>query len=1675
MKISLQAAIILLFFISISSTAQMVVDGDSLVGNEWIDYSQDYYKIKLHEDGIYHISYEELISVGIDLTGIEGRDLQLYRLGSQVPIFVSSIRELSPGDFIEFYGVKNRGELDAFLYDSPDHMLNPDYSLVNDTSSYFLSWKDRSTNRRFIEIANQLDGTLPDPIPFYNHSEFISYNDAHYKPTEQGGDRIRYSNLVRAEGYSLKIASQRTLNIPADHVFTNDGKASFRIRFGVNKVAHQIQLNFNGTMYEEYNLANTYKVFDDSYEIPLDQIKSSNEIKIQGFNGAGDKVLVSQVELIYPREYDFNGASQFRWTVEEGRFRRYIEIENFNAGSEPILLDLKNNTRRIANVEDGKVKINVEARNNVYDFILFNPAAENVIKSVTSIKPIVYRDFTQMDHDYVIISSEKLFNDAGNGGANWVQEYAEYRATTEGGSFNPIVVTAEELYDQFGYGVDRHFISVNNFANHVKKTWPSLEYFFVIGKGIEYQDYRTLEQQESVLTAPYFVPAWGNPGSDNLLFAEKGKNYALRPVGRISVNGPSEVELYLNKVKLHEANFDLPQTIDDKYWTKKIMHLSGGGKPGEQNLIRSYLQQMENVISDEKFGAEVRTFEKSSADPLQNATSDEIINLIDSGISLITFFGHSAVGTFDFSLEDPSKYQNALRLPMIVSLGCYSGNIFVPSKNKGLSEAFVLEPEVGAIAFGASSGTAYISAQGNLGNNFYNILTEELYGESIGKALRNMFLSLNDRTSIGYVTLLQQFTYHGDPALRLVGHDGPDYVIDYGSIRTEPEVVSTADIKYDIIFDVVNLGSVSEDSITIALEHILPDGSVADTVFSELRGPRSRSEVKVSFANIGTSIVGENFIKATVDVLDNVSEIPTIEAESNNTLDDGLGGDRFAYYVVDNAARPLFPREYGIAVGEKVTLQASTSNVFTPKQNYIIEIDTSELFEAPLEQGIVNAGGGTMEWVPTISLESNKVYYWRITPERENPVLGRLWNGSSFIYLPNSSEGWNQSHYFQYADDENKGVGVSESRSFVYNPKVTTIEVVNGVYDPTLFGYRVNLGFFASSIRPWDYQNQGIAITVLDTVQAVHVINNGGDFNSINTNARGGLRTFSFNTDTPENRFNAIKFIEDEIPDGYYVSFYTILKSNDAELYLSDWESDSQIYGTNLIDVLNKQGAENTDLLLARGTVPYVFLFRKNQGKIDEAIAETKIGTAKAFMEVNGRQFEGQMKSTIVGPAIKWDKILWQVSDKEINDTIELNVSGITQDGVEVLLFPNVKEFELDLKDISAMEYPYMRIEYKSKDEANRTVPNLNFWRVLFDGLPEVLFDNSNEIVFYNDTLNQGEELIFKASVENLSEFSMDSLLVEYAITDQKNTKQTYFRRYERVEKDDPAKIDFSLNTKDLLGTYQFTVELNPNDDQFEEYHFNNLGVRTFEVVSDKNNPLLDVTFDGVHIMDGDIVSAKPEIVINLEDDNQFFLIDNAELFEIKLDTGDFNALLTIPVSSPEIEFIPGVSGNNKAQIIYRPNLKDGFYTLYVQGRDASNNFSGDNEYSINFRVIDKKSISNVFNYPNPFSTRTQFVFTLTGEVPETMKLQIMTMSGKVVREITKEELGNVHVGVNRTDYWWDGTDEYGDKLGNGVYIYRLITKSLDGNSFEKFNVGQGQDLSDSFFKDGFGKMVIIR
>ena len=91
--------------------------------------------------------------------------------------------------------------------------------------------------------------------------------------------------------------------------------------------------------------------------------------------------------------------------------------------------------------------------------------------------------------------------------------------------------------------------------------------------------------------------------------------------------------------------------------------------------------------------------------------------------------------------------------------------------------------------------------------------------------------------------------------------------------------------------------------------------------------------------------------------------------------------------------------------------------------------------------------------------------------------------------------------------------------------------------------------------------------------------------------------------------------------------------------------------------------------------------------------------------------------------------------------------------------------------------------------------------------------------------------------------------------------------------------------------------------------------------------------------------------------------------------------------------------------------------------------------------------------------------------MPYVFDIQIYTITGRLIKTIDLLAEEGVHFGYNITEYAWDGRDEFGDLLANGVYLYKVNAKFRDRFGVKK----REENLPDGLFKNGFGKLYIMR
>lgn len=1678
-RIILFPFLICFLFLNTTIKAQMSFNGKDLFGNEWIHPNESYYKFSINTDGIYKISYADLAAMNFPFASIVASQIKVFHLGEQVPLMATTEGLLTNQDYFLFYGEKNRGEFDKPLFKNTADQLNPEYSMYTDEASYFVTW-DNSVSSRIKLINNDLNSPVPKDEYCYVTNKYV-YNDLSNKKI-YGGDHQRFPDYDAGQGYgsnyfgNLKengnsLYKAFELDIQLKQLYADNLPVTITSTIaggrGEIATAHKAVFKIDGQNFDEdvFNGFDTRKL---EKVLIANQINPSFKYSVDALAHLEDNLIFSNLQITYPHKFDFEQSSFTTITLLASPIRRYLEIENFNGSNQLYLYDsgLKNYIR-VDRDANGKYKVALPAMNTDRVIYIWNPSE---IKTIPASKNVKFRTFKSNEINYLIVSNKKLYDD-GNG-HNYVQEYANYRSSVEGGSFKVENVEVEEIYDQFGYGIKEHTLSLVNFFQYCKLNYPNLKYVLLIGKGLEYKNYR--QKPEAELES-MFVPTYSQPGADYMLVSDKFRT-PLFALGRIPCISPSEIKLYLDKVKGHEQVLkNTSHSIANREWTKRVIHLSGGD-PFIYKEIASQLEIMADSITNNKFGGNVTTFYKDNSGPTQNVSLTDITKLVNDGASIISFMGHSAQFKLDFNIENVRAYKNKDRYHLFLAMGCFAGAMF--DEVRSISEEYNFAPERGSIIYLSNSTAGLSSILGIYGAELYRNFGRNWYTKSIGEAVleTNKKFMVNSEEDI--LTQAMSITYNGDPALRFLNNQNTDFTPDGTSAKVDSKVIyaSQKNFKFDV--DLVNLGANIWDSLHVKLIQELPTGEKFELFNSKIAAPINRKTFSFSVPTQGYKASGFNKLYLTLDPKNEIAEGPNPDAELNNELEISNGIKGFEYFVVANEAVPTYPAEFSIINTDKPTLIANNPNTLASASDYTFEMDTTAYFNSPLfKTYTTNQIGGIISWETNANLIPNKVYYWRVAP-KGLPNAIEAWQQSSFIYIPGSSEGWNQSHFFQFNRDALENTLLEEpNRVIKFKIGSEEFRATNGHIELPQY-YRPKIFVRNEAVMNFEYWTQlrtfsGFVVSVFDHNTGNLWINKTGtDFNSIG-NTSGNQSTvgktfFIFRTELKEYRQNFISFLKNDVPEDDIVLLFGLDQEN-YNAFEQYWEDDGP---ENLYSVMSGYGLTEFGKLKQFGFLPFISAFQKSHKDFSpvESLGN-KFAENEVITKFNVSEREGNIKSTIVGPARNWDKFLWNYDRYNANeDKQEIRIYGIDKNNKDSLLFDPFTDAVKDLSKIDAKVFPNLRLEWHLNDEISRTASNIDYWRVLYKGLPDAAFNPAKWFKKNKDTLNQGDQFTTEIMAQNISNYGMDSLLVRFTLVDSKNFVTSSQKRMAPLTAGSNLIIPFKTSTGKQSGNYRLYIELNPGADQPESNFSNNVSVIEYYVRQDKRKPYIDVVFSGDHIVDGGLVSPKTKIQIALIDENREQPLNDTSLFDIQL-LDPNNDIIPFNFGLDNVEFVPAdmasPNAKNIALVIIDGDFKlDGEYELWIKAHDNDGNSATQVQYVTAFRVKTEKN-NKLINIPNPFSDITHFVYTLDGnEIPANYEIQIMNMDGKMVNSLGKDKIGPLALGSHMISYDYDGTDKGGQKLKSGVYYYRFIT--------DKSKV-KGKKYKDQYFDSNFGRMVIIR
>ncbi len=223
------------------------------------------------------------------------------------------------------------------------------------------------------------------------------------------------------------------------------------------------------------------------------------------------------------------------------------------------------------------------------------------------------------------------------------------------------------------------------------------------------------------------------------------------------------------------------------------------------------------------------------------------------------------------------------------------------------------------------------------------------------------------------------------------------------------------------------------------------------------------------------------------------------------------------------------------------------------------------------------------------------------------------------------------------------------------------------------------------------------------------------------------------------------------------------------------------------------------------------------------------------------------------------------------------------------------------------------------------------------------------------------------------------------------------------------------------------------------------IGGSADNVANDVSGPQVNLYLNDDKFVFGGVTNENPLLYAVVSDPNGINTVGNGIGHDVAA-VLDENTNRTIVLN----EYYQADLNSYQSGTIRYPfsELSEGNHTLKMKVWDVYNN-SSDAYTEFVVSQSAELALSHVLNYPNPFTTNTQFMFEHNRPCADLdVNIQVFTVSGKVVKTINEQVNCD---GFRAEGIAWNGRDDYDQKIGNGVYVYRIKVRTPEGYSAQAF------------------------
>lgn len=1599
----------------LSAIALLTFSANSFSQNyNWITPNKTYLKMYVSDDGIYRINRTDFTNAGINTTGLDPRTVKVISKGAEIPIYFSGEQDgvFDANDYFDFYGTRNYGG-QTTTYDQANNFAystNEYYNQYSDTNVYWVDWGGsngvRFANPTFSTTTNYANSYFNDVLHFekenyYTAGENFNSNDFRFLNTEKfRGEgwywNVLYDNQSMKDTFSLPFLSPAP-QTATFRIFAYPGTRNTSI---TNE--HSLQLRVNGNLLTTL-FANDINKIDTTVSFSSSLLTSGvnvDTIKYIPTGGSTGNINIDVFEITYPRLFKLSGEKLSANLGGADTTSKLFRISGYNSLNPVNVYDVVNN-QKISNVTFNSDTLKFTGKSNAKFEIVNN----NITKKPFRIKQKQVPNLVSSSNgaDYLVIYHSMFQSQA--------EQLRAYRQSFN--NYRSVKAEIEDIYDIFGYGIESPQ-AVRSFTKLVYDTWqlPKLKYICLFGRA-------SLDPKKYLSSSAYYqnlIPTYGNPPSDGY-FANFNIGtfcyYTQIGIGRLPAYYTAEAQTMVDKIIAYESQ-------QSGSWYKDFVFITGGGTPAEQgsHQLKSNIE-IESYVTPPPLSANaVKIYRTDVSGSTTFNIKDSVRNSISRGCMFVNYRGHAGSHDWEVALNDPNTLTNGSKLPIILSLTCFTGENS-KSDYRGFGERMVYFADKGAIGFVGTTGWSYAQYGNDYGTYMLSKIRDSvrIAGELTKYAQTQM---ARDSISFSIRHTVNCYSYIGDPAVTLKLPRIPDFAISNSDYKLSNQFPHIGD-NLNITLYPKNFG-LNADSckIRIDLKKDNVTHSFKDTVLYNFGYADSVNNI-FKLDTIG------NYV-ATV-TLDYDNWHPQ-EYKGNNVLTIHIPVKDIAYIPLKPVNNSLVNSDSVEFVGLNPRFKSSKNTI-----RVIVQFDTTSLFNSPLNRTFVNkniSGVVTKFKTNVPAAVNNRVYYWKT-----NCIINEDSSGWSdvqkFVYNNSLTSSANNSKQITESSNPSGNVSIYKISGNQYSSEdyKNTVYKTNGVElaDYSSYLYVRSLGSNAEEASYFTVGNQSIFIDA--------GLNTGINMLKVRKLNGSIVQTKNIKMTAASSNDSLVTFLN-TFDSTYYLMLLNAAYVPGGVNLNATAKTKLRQFGSIYCDSIGLLGYFHTWSLIgylgathAQTSEAFDPCCRPAPGCVSCNHWTESIST----MNVTFKKTSGTV-SNIIGPAQTWSDFSW-TQTIPLNSSIKFDVYGIDQNDQQTLLLSNLQTNTFnDLSSINAYQYPRLNIVSKFSIDtvSGKSSPVLNLVRANYYAPAELTWD-INSLGVYSK-YKAGDELKFAVNYHNPGFINLPGLISNVYKMSVSNSNLILTDTVSGT-----LNVDSSIaySVKFVLPYFRDSMniifDLKPKGSNNEIYTYNNDGIISFKLNRNSPTSTIKIFSDGQLLNNGDFVKSKPEIKVEVTNSGEKTMLSDTTKVALKLNdnyvpyyvNGTMNPLLKVLSTDKG-----GSRGDNS--LYFYPQLKSGTNKLAIAFHTDDLN-SGDT-VSYDVIVSEELLVKDFYNYPNPMKDNTNFIFNLGGAyAPEKFKIRIYTVSGKIIKELNSP----VIIGLNQIP--WDGRDNDGDIIANGTYFYKLIAE----------------------------------